>query len=98
MEVGRACSTKQGQRFSGGAKGFSDRGLAGDFCLQQSQHFFKLVWIGVFVAAAFAIWLASMQHQPCGKTSSRLQPKTRDRSTRFPIDGMLRPIEQRVKG
>lgn len=33
------------------------------------------------VVVAFGMYEAKRQHQPCGNASSRLQAKTRDRST-----------------
>jgi len=38
---------------------------------------------------AFAPLEANMQHQPCGSATSRLQVKTRVRTTRLPIQYIL---------
>lgn len=40
-------------------------------------------------AVALASPKANMQHQPCGNATSRLQAKTRDRTTQLPISKIL---------
>jgi len=55
---------------------------------QQGQHprvFAGAVVSETVVVAAFAVCMASKQHQPCGNAKSRLQAKTSDLTTRFLI-------------